>query len=506
MVHFCTAQDLAWNPREDVLYLCKNFSNQVQAIRAGLDTMAVQHNFLGTGFLARLSREDQRICYRVLLGKEPPPVMAITPPVPQYGHARVVSDYSLPKSRSNPRLSTPDMRKRTESALLSPPLPGTSKSTRSDSVITITEPTEPSEWTRGPSESSAPKFNSRSRYRSVSATKLRTTGPKHFPPIEDVLQTASKPKLVVRQASAQYMPTTVSQVQQTSINGRDVGSTRTDDTTTSRPRYQADTSRCSRPLYNTLGCEKYSTEQTEHSSDDSNGLFRKSQTLLASSHGQANLAPTGSTPTSKTFELESTSYGNEAVSGQSGNDAISQLLEDPLLDEKKQQQLMRPTIPRVRSAPHDGVPSSLIAGQGATSHSHSRNASGNEMPELVQTYTGSIETNATRYSRYYSQPSSGSTSNASSPQLIPAPLNIYRAYKPDSTPLSLPLPSTDGYIDPANLTPLDDCNASQHDLSMDDRAQDQDPQRVNIPQSSTEFAQNYRAELPDYEDGYGAKR
>ncbi|KAF2631162.1 hypothetical protein BU25DRAFT_225353 [Macroventuria anomochaeta] len=83
MLAYCKALDLLWDPRKDILYLCKSDTVEVQRIRSQLNTQEVKELFLGTSFFSRLPTEDQRLCYRTLLDTEPPPIMAITPPAPQ---------------------------------------------------------------------------------------------------------------------------------------------------------------------------------------------------------------------------------------------------------------------------------------------------------------------------------------------------------------------------------------------------------------------------------------
>ena len=83
LLSYCKARDLLWDPRKDLLYLCKNEAVEVQRIRVRLNTKEVKELLLGTSFFSRLHVEDQRLCYRTLLDTEPPPIMAITPPAPQ---------------------------------------------------------------------------------------------------------------------------------------------------------------------------------------------------------------------------------------------------------------------------------------------------------------------------------------------------------------------------------------------------------------------------------------
>ncbi|KAF9694691.1 hypothetical protein EKO04_007546 [Ascochyta lentis] len=60
MLSYCSARDLLWDPRKDLLFLCKNQSASLQRIRTELDLKEVRELFL-----------------------DPPPIMAVTPPAPQ---------------------------------------------------------------------------------------------------------------------------------------------------------------------------------------------------------------------------------------------------------------------------------------------------------------------------------------------------------------------------------------------------------------------------------------
>ncbi|KAF3039522.1 hypothetical protein E8E12_005683 [Didymella heteroderae] len=83
LLSYCKARDLTWDPRKDILFLCKNEIGEVQRVRTRLNVKELKEMFLGTLFFSRLHIQDQRLCYRGLLDTEPPPTMAITPPAPQ---------------------------------------------------------------------------------------------------------------------------------------------------------------------------------------------------------------------------------------------------------------------------------------------------------------------------------------------------------------------------------------------------------------------------------------
>ncbi|KAF1927964.1 uncharacterized protein M421DRAFT_5628 [Didymella exigua CBS 183.55] len=83
LLSYCKSRELSWDPRKDIVYLCKNETVEVQRIRARLNIKEVEDMFLGTSFFDRLDVQDQRLCYRTLLDTLPPPTMAIAPPAPQ---------------------------------------------------------------------------------------------------------------------------------------------------------------------------------------------------------------------------------------------------------------------------------------------------------------------------------------------------------------------------------------------------------------------------------------
>ena len=496
MVHLCAARDLAWDPRNKVLYLCRNFGNEVEAIRTNLDGIAVQRHFLGTVFFSSLSREDQCICYRVLLGKEPPPVMSITPPTPHPGHGCTFSECAIQKTRLNPRLSKPGLRKQSISSLLSPTWLYVSKAARKYTITTTREPTEHLGSTNISLEPIAPNMNS--------------------------LQTAKDPKPVARQTLAHYMPSTGPRVPQAMVTRQGIELKRADEIQTPHFKCQQDTSHCSCSQENTNGCSQYSAvlERTSREDQlvDSSEMFGTSQTPQVPSRNTKELVAVSLSPSGDTSEPEASSCEDKAAAEISQNLDSSlrlrhhhtkpqsrMLLQDLLVDTKKQQQLNRPTVARIRSAPPSRIPQSLVAGQGSTPLSRRINTSGNEFDELMFPWTDKIEVNATKYLRYHSQLSSAS-SGKSFLQFVPTPLESYEAHKPDILPSSLAPPRFDSIIEQklvVNPYAQDNIDTSESCLATQNCAQNDEAQLPHISQDAARFAQTYRAEMPDFEDGYG---
>lgn len=182
LVHYCRVRDLAWDPKKDLLFLCQNYSEQVQSIRTQLDQLAVQQNFLAAPFFAQLPVEDQSRCYLVLLGTGPPPTMAITPPPPLFSHKHSASDTDASmRPRLSSHKSSPSLNTHTPAGLLSPPLPGKPRSVSSHLSVGGSQTSEvsnsPDVRVQKPSELSAATRDSRSRYRQVSAPNTRQVSP-----------------------------------------------------------------------------------------------------------------------------------------------------------------------------------------------------------------------------------------------------------------------------------------------------------------------------------------
>lgn len=90
LLSYCKARDLSWDPKKDIVYLCRHETIDVQGSRAQLNLKEVKEQFLGTSFFSRLPSVDQSLCYRVLLDADPPPIMSITPPaLPNLGQSKL---------------------------------------------------------------------------------------------------------------------------------------------------------------------------------------------------------------------------------------------------------------------------------------------------------------------------------------------------------------------------------------------------------------------------------
>lgn len=117
-VHLCNDPDLLWDPRKDLLWLCRKYGKEIQTIRGQLDARQVQENFLGTPYFFTLSADEQRLCYHVLIGKDPPPGLYLIPaPKVQSASTRP----SIQGSKSAPSLK--ESIQQQQSGFLRPPMP-----------------------------------------------------------------------------------------------------------------------------------------------------------------------------------------------------------------------------------------------------------------------------------------------------------------------------------------------------------------------------------------------
>lgn len=195
LVHYCRVRDLAWDPRKDLLFLCQQYGEEVQAIRGYLDQKAVQQNFLGTPFFSRLGPADQHRCYQILLGTEPPPVMAITPPAPGYKHSASNSE-DITRPRVTCHKSSPSLNMQSSTSLLSPPIGGKRTASSDRAASNQLKPTElPASSNARPymASTAGQSRDSRSRYRPTSAPVTREGSPNDVPSTTSQMKKTSQP-------------------------------------------------------------------------------------------------------------------------------------------------------------------------------------------------------------------------------------------------------------------------------------------------------------------------
>ena len=179
-LQYCKSQELAWDPKKDLNFLCRNYASEIQKIRQQLNQKEIQDMYLSTSYFAKLSPDDQRKSYNVLLDKDPPPLMSITPPPPQLGQKLLNSAPGnslkppLLSHKSSPALSTGAQ---PPSKFLSPPKPGKPKSRPAQPPLNaLANQATPT----GPHAQMVPIYSttsdSRSRYRATSAPNAPNAG------------------------------------------------------------------------------------------------------------------------------------------------------------------------------------------------------------------------------------------------------------------------------------------------------------------------------------------
>lgn len=165
-VHLCTSRDLLWDPKKDLLWLCQKYGREIESKREQLNSRQVKENFLGTAFFSAFSVEEQRLCYHVLLGKEPPPSMFLTPAP---AHPRPTGTAARPPIPSHK--SEPSLKDNAQSDLLKPLMHGKSKPSPIAAISGPSTKARPKRATNSQLEetTTGSTHDSRSRYRTSSA-------------------------------------------------------------------------------------------------------------------------------------------------------------------------------------------------------------------------------------------------------------------------------------------------------------------------------------------------
>jgi hypothetical protein len=228
LLHYCKVSDLAWDALMDIVFLCQHYTGEVLSVRGQLDQRATRLSLLSAPAFSRLSLEDQRRCYQILLGIEPPPTMSITPAPPFLGHERSISAPEVP---SNGRPLTQDLPHRQAQRspdLLSPPRsekPNASRKRVSDSAVRPSElPAPLDSQTKIPSGlSAAPRDRDlRARYRPVSASHASNSGvsqPGQSPPLRT--NATQQPQFITTQQNTVYQSQPTQNYSTTSMVSQD---------------------------------------------------------------------------------------------------------------------------------------------------------------------------------------------------------------------------------------------------------------------------------------------
>jgi len=543
LLHFCQIRNLTWEPREGILFLCQLYRSQVEAIRCRLQPKIVEENFLRTAFLNKLPVQEQRKCYQTLLAQEPPSLKTLAPPQPDAIHTRSQSASGVTRSQGIARASLPDF--------LCPPQSQNVKSSHMHTAQTtpkLVQPTQPSPQTTFASKDSA------SRYRVVSAPNIRRTSPtdpgfaanpqaQAFSNKQLKLQipTSSQHQRSFSHSVTNVDPVAMHQVGQQCLKPRPVSTgTRTAQppakhapmvtnppmpSTSSRhqiPRKTAPQSssapmpeqRSSRlhvvnPDGEAPACDESQGEKQKLHLVGSGGLYQSPPTSSKPSPA-INKTSTASNTSLPAFEVNGTSPPNDILAELSANiDAALQVSNHPCTSPPpatiQPQEMNRPLMPRAHSAPFTTLPASLSIGN--PSHRHSTT------PQTSASAGSITRTNALRYSQQ--QPLAPSLASIisdglASPTLTPAPLSFYKAYQPNSAPTSppnldmSPLDSACAEYNSqfANFGQVKDVDGMGHYFATQNQT---GSHAVSKSFDSSQLAMEYRAALPEFEDGYGGR-
>lgn len=593
LVHYCRARDLVWDARKDIVFLCRHYGEDVQSIRNQLDQKAVQQNFLGTPFFSRLPTEDQRRCYQILLGKEPPPAMAITPPMLHTSHMQSHSASETLKPRINSHKSSPTLNVRISSEFLSPALPNKQKNSRQHHTGTSSQPVELAATSQTSSNPQTSARDSRSRYRPISAPTSRLGSPEGLQTID----TLKHKSMDMSQSSKQHgglvhnsLPRIQQQHQQPQCPVSPVEMSATPAPYDFRKNYQThrlelegDNARPQRRGNNSslITNNPVAFEERTVFQGPQQARIEKSGTPLpASQTGSLHLVHPEGEPaplqqwapnsdeltrrlhlvgaeglyqaplkqSSFVFELDAAPKPNDIMAELSadidaalqiqgkGQDQPQELSSEPVLPKvqntpaledspvsppdsrfavitspPQHQEFNRPSNPRTQSAPLALLPASLMVGGRSSHHTHQRVPSNGAPSQTAPVQTLDTQTNASRYSHYYSPPSSTPNSNHASPQLNPARMSAYKAYHPPSMPLSppeiqqLPIAPAERSDRASSFGALKDVDGAQHYFRTHKRDASHDSHTSTASHDSSKLAQEYQAELPSYGEGYGGR-
>jgi len=544
LLHFCQSRSLTWEPREGILFLCQLYRSQVEAIRCHLQPKIVEENFLRTAFLNKLPVQEQRKCYRTLLAREPQSLKTLTAPQPESIHTRSQSASEVTRSQGITRASLPDF--------LCPPQSQNVKSSHMHTAQTtpkLVQPTQTSPQTTFASKDSA------SRYRVVSAPNIRRTSPtdprsaanpqaqaysnkqlklqiptsSHHqrafshsvtnidPAMHQVGQQCLKSRPVstatrIAQPPAKHAPMVTNPPIPGTSPRHQIPRKTPESSNVPVPEQRSSRLHVVNPDGEAPACDKSQRETPKLHLVGSEGVYQSPPTSRRASTA-INKTHTASNTSLPAFEVNGTTPPNDILAELSANiDAALQVSNHPCTSPPpatiQPQDANRPLVPRAHSAPFTTLPASLSIGN--VPHRHSAT------PQ-TSTPAGSItRTNALRYSQQ--QPPAPSLASIisdglASPTLTPAPLSFYKAYQPNSAPASppnldmSPLDSACAEYNSqfANFGQVRDVDGMGHYFATQNHTGTHAVRPVNKSFDSSQLAMEYRAALPEFEDGYGGR-
>lgn len=145
------------------------------------------------------------------------------------------------------------------------------------------------------------------------------------------------------------------------------------------------------------------------------------------------------------------------------------------------------------------LPPSLMAG---ASHQQRRISANFSSPpvESLSSQPDILQTNASRYSQFFSPPASIPASSKASPELVSTPLSLYKAYNPTEV-LSSP-PTEAGRDRSSSFGAVKDVDGAKGYFKTHRRHASHDSHTSTASHDSKQLAQEYQAELPDFDQGY----
>jgi hypothetical protein len=552
LLHFCQIGDLAWEPRWDILFLCQHYKGQLQSIRSHLDPKSVEQNFLRTAFLSQLPVQEQRRCYQVLSGQDSSSIKTPASLQAERSHIRSQSAFEVARSQGISRASLPEF--------LCPPR---SQNLKSSYMRTAHSTSRLVEHTDIYQETASSSRDPPSRYRVVSAPNSRRTSPtdarlEFTPQVQPSYNqhlmsqvpvsfyhgraSSHSPKNIVpasmHQAGQQCMRIQpgFTGTHKTQIPAKDTSIATSPVIPDERTAHQGPQKNHSSSSGSSgkLGPEQSSSRlHLINPTDEATSLvgcdetWEKTHRLhLVGPEGVYRSPPTSRKPspaTNKTAtalgnslpvsELDETGPPNDILAELSANiDAALQVSNHPCASPPPTttgpHPSNRPFIPRAHSAPLDMLPASLTIGNAPL-----------QLPSTPPYQTLSAEpmtfTNLSRDAQQYTAPSLSPvlSSVPASPPLTPAPLSVYKAYQPFSIPtsppdmdVSSPDSAGDGYrFRPTSFGRVKDIDGAGHYFATHARIGSQDAQAVSKSFDSRKLAMEYRAALPEFEEGYGGR-
>jgi hypothetical protein len=533
LIQFCKLRDLSWNPLEDILFLCQHYGGQVQLARNQLNMKATYQNFLNTPFVASLPFNEQRRCYQILAGQAPPAATATHFSSPQNGPLRshffqgnqqINKHESLPTHTTNVGLPSRNPPNPSRLSEITPPV-GDSRSryrpisafnakrVSSGPQLRINTCIESIEESYKYRKTSAPSHNTPSRPQQADSSTRISETPNALPATLSIQNRRSLTRSGAQRAASRgsYIPGQIQTCQPISMSQKQQHQTHAEIFEMSGTPTQAPIE--AQGAYQEEGRKRLQVVGP-------NGLYQPSSPPPTSapppppsaSTRDTNPAPT---PQNPVYELES---HPKYASDDENDDIIASLaadIESAMTPHSSTLDTLTISTHAASppSAKRNTLPASLVPGYSST--------------QAQRPYTPPSEEGEEKKANQASNEKSGllcpdhdANIGLASPPLTPAPLAVYKAYRPP--PLSLPAhaqsrsgsrsrsrSSSPPAVDGAGEAEQQDkhgqgsktwCSNTLHTgrPMQDARAQVSEAPLLD----SSILAMEYQAELPDFDRGY----